>query len=82
MKILLIDDDKDFLFLCKQILQNQKDSNTITAICDPRKVMIDIAKEELNNYDVIISDYRMDAIDGVLINKFLKSITAALAREM
>ncbi|OLS18861.1 MAG: hypothetical protein HeimC3_47990 [Candidatus Heimdallarchaeota archaeon LC_3] len=35
--------------------------------------MIDIAKEELNNYDVIISDYRMDAIDGVLINKFLKS---------
>ncbi|KKK40574.1 hypothetical protein LCGC14_3043430, partial [marine sediment metagenome] len=38
-----------------------------------QKVMIDIAKEELNNYDVIISDYRMDAIDGVLINKFLKS---------
>ena len=73
MKILIIDDDNDFLVLCKQQLEKLNDTINITTSIDPKKVIFNIFKEELNKFDAIISDYRMNVIDGVLINKYLKS---------
>ncbi len=73
MKILIIDDDTDFLLLCKQYLQRFNKDITIITSVNPKEVVFKIFKKELDSYDAIISDYQMDIIDGVLINKYLKS---------
>jgi DNA-binding NtrC family response regulator len=75
MKILLIDDDTDFLTLCKLHLQRWDESAIIITLSDTKELIVEFTKEDFQNCDIIISDYRLDKIDGVLINKYLKSMS-------
>lgn len=75
MKILLIDDDTDFLTLCKLHFQRLDKTVTIRSISETRELIVDFTREDFQNFDIIISDYRLDRMDGLLMSEYLKSMS-------
>jgi DNA-binding NtrC family response regulator len=73
LNLLHIDDDNDFLELIKMYATKFHKDFNIRSINDPREVFSNISREELSQFDVIISDYKMPHINGEDILRFLRS---------
>jgi DNA-binding NtrC family response regulator len=51
------------------------ESTTIVTLSNTKELIVEFTREDFQSYDIIISDYRLDNIDGVLVNKYLKSMS-------
>ncbi len=67
MKILLVDDDQDFLKMAKKILEEKWDFEIVTA----NLVEVAMDKLEKGYFDAIVSDYRMPKTNGI---EFLEKV--------
>lgn len=68
-RILLVDDEKDIVFVIKEGLERQ--GFEVDAYNDPRKALADFRPDI---YDLLISDIRMPGLTGVQLFKELKTI--------
>jgi diguanylate cyclase (GGDEF)-like protein len=72
IKLLIVDDDEDDLYLIKDALSEVTRSRyAITTASSSLLAMVELSK---SNFDVIFSDYRLGAVTGV---DFIKSVRAA-----
>jgi CheY-like chemotaxis protein len=72
IKILVIDDDKDFLQIFDFFIKKSIKNCSISKLDDPTNIFQSFTEQELLNFDVIVSDYQMKKIDGIQLCKFLK----------
>ncbi|MHA2102645.1 MAG: response regulator [Candidatus Hodarchaeales archaeon] len=73
IKILVIDDDQDFLQIFDFFVKKSIKNSSITKLDDPTNIFQSFTQEELLDFDVIVSDYHMKKIDGIQLCNFLKS---------
>jgi len=72
IRIIHIDDDEDFLIICKHFLRKlSNDSFVIDSLVNPVEAVTKIRE---NKFDLIICDYLMPSINGLEILKELRSI--------
>jgi CheY-like chemotaxis protein len=72
IKILVIDDDKDFLQICDFFIKKSIKDCLVKKLDDPTNIFTSFTQKELSNFDIIISDYQMKKIDGIQLCNFLK----------
>ena len=72
LNLLHIDDDNDFLDLIKLYAKKFFKDFNIRTINDPREVFSTISTEDLSDFDVIISDYKMPHVNGEDILRYLR----------
>jgi CheY-like chemotaxis protein len=72
IKILVIDDDKDFLQIFDFFIKKSIKNCSISKLDDPTNIFQSFTEKELLNFDIIVSDYQMKKIDGIQLCKFLK----------
>lgn len=68
MKVLAIDDDKDFLNLIEVYLK--KVGYATTAILDAEGILTAITQE---NYDLVLVDWMMPDVDGITVIKAIRN---------
>lgn len=61
IEVLLVDEDRDVLDLVQTFLQQENDLD-VTGESDPQEALQRVVDEE---YDVVVSDYKMPRLDGV-----------------
>ncbi|KXB07684.1 hypothetical protein AKJ51_00445 [candidate division MSBL1 archaeon SCGC-AAA382A20] len=69
MKILLIDDDPDFLELSKLQWEKREENTKVKATTDPDEAL---ELSEKKDYDVIVADYKMPEMNGLEILENLR----------
>ncbi|MFX0115320.1 MAG: response regulator [Candidatus Hodarchaeota archaeon] len=69
-RILLIDDDKDFLHITTKFLTRDAPDFEFIAIASPIEALRRVQEEE---FDVIVSDYQMPPIDGLELLEWLRT---------
>jgi len=62
IKILHVDDEESQLLFTKHFLRTLDDSIIVDSILDPHDALIQVNN---NHYDIIVSDYKMDKLNGV-----------------
>jgi len=62
IKILHVDDEESQLLFTEHFLQTLDDSFIVDSISDPREALRQV---NTNRYDIIVSDYKMDKLNGV-----------------
>ncbi|MFW5912424.1 MAG: response regulator [Candidatus Hadarchaeota archaeon] len=62
MKILLVDDDLDYINYIETTWPNLKENIEIESFQDPERAL---EKMEEGEYDVVVSDYQMPMMDGL-----------------
>jgi DNA-binding NtrC family response regulator len=72
VKVLHVDDEENELKFTKIFLEDIDPDLKIKSIADPRKALELLYEEE---YDVILSDYKMDIISGIDFAKQVRSFT-------
>ena len=72
LKVLLVDDNKDFLNIIGRLFRIKEPSSHLTTLNDTQDIFDKLTINELNSFDVIISDYKMNPINGVELCKILK----------
>ena len=65
IKVLHIDDDTHFLEITEQFLLKANPNWTINSIDDPTKILSTITRDDILQFDIIVSDYQMPAINGL-----------------
>jgi len=68
IRVLLVDDDQDFVTLAATLLETESDRIETVAETDPRDVL---DRTDLGEIDCIVSDYRMPTMDGI---EFLETV--------
>lgn len=77
-KILIVDDDEDVLDAMELILKNTNQFKShITTVQDSKAAMAEIEKQE---YDLILSDYKMPGINGIDLLAWVKNKHPRTAR--
>ncbi len=69
IKILLIDDDPDFLEVNKKLWEKQEDEVKVDTTNDPKEAL---AKIDSVKYDAIVADYKMPEMDGLTLLKKIR----------
>ncbi|MEN6610231.1 MAG: PAS domain S-box protein [Methanoregulaceae archaeon] len=69
LRVLHIDDEPDFLEICRIFLEASGEFTVDTALSVPEG----LAKLNATSYDAIVSDYRMPGMDGIILLKTLRS---------
>lgn len=69
MKILVVDDDKNFLLLTEKTLDGQ--GYEIETSISPMQALLKILEDE-NAYNLLITDVNMPLMDGITLNEKLK----------
>lgn len=72
MKVLFIDDDNSSLFLLKSISKDLNIESTFLLNSE------DIYDLDLNEYDLVVTDYLMPKMDGIKVIDYAKSINPNL----
>jgi DNA-binding NtrC family response regulator len=72
IKLLIIDDDRDFLQIFDYFVKKAIKSCEISKLDDPTDIFQSYSNKQLSSFDVIISDYNMKKIDGIQLINFLK----------
>jgi diguanylate cyclase (GGDEF)-like protein len=72
MRLLVVDDDEDDLYLINEAIGEVKDARY--AVDTASSALSAMAKLAAHSYDVVISDYRLGAVTGI---DFIKNIRAA-----
>ena len=62
IRVVLVDDDQDFVSLASTLLESESESLEITTYTDPLAALDRI---DLGETDCIVSDYRMPGMDGI-----------------
>lgn len=62
IKVLHVDDDETSLALTKIFLEEMDKQITVDSVTKPEKV---INLQNTNNYDLVLSDYKMDKMTGI-----------------
>ncbi len=68
LKILLVDDDPEFLESCKLSWEQEEGIEVVTET-DPKEALSEI---EEDNYDAIVADYKMPEMDGLEMLKTIR----------
>ncbi|SKC45557.1 sigma-54-dependent transcriptional regulator [Maledivibacter halophilus] len=68
LKLLVVDDEKDFRNLLRVILERE---GYLTDIAENGNIAIDMIKK--NHYDVVLTDMKMNGIDGMQLLEYIKT---------
>jgi len=77
IKIVLVDDEEDFLKISEVYLKKQNENYLILSFQSPNSFLKYLQEEKEDQIDVIISDYDMPGLNGIGLLKEVRMITNA-----